>query len=74
MLSFGLGLTVAATAYSVWFVPTRSASPLRMSQITQEGRVYSSVDTSFESFPATVTDGNAFLPLLSNRDTTCCQR
>jgi len=28
-----------------------------MSQITQEGRVYSSVDTSFESFPATVTDG-----------------
>jgi Tol biopolymer transport system component/DNA-binding winged helix-turn-helix (wHTH) protein len=57
VLSFGLGLTVAATAYSVWFVPTRSASPLRMSQITQEGRVYSSVDTSFESFPATVTDG-----------------
>jgi len=28
-----------------------------MAQITQEGRVYSSVDTSFESFPATVTDG-----------------
>jgi Tol biopolymer transport system component/DNA-binding winged helix-turn-helix (wHTH) protein len=57
VLSFGLGLAVAATAYSVWFVPTWSASPLRMWQITQEGRVYSSVDTSFESFPATVTDG-----------------
>jgi DNA-binding winged helix-turn-helix (wHTH) protein len=56
-LSFGLGLAVAATAFSVWFVPARSASPPRMSQITQEGRVYSSVDTSFESFPATVTDG-----------------
>jgi Tol biopolymer transport system component/DNA-binding winged helix-turn-helix (wHTH) protein len=57
VLSFGLGLAVAATVYSVWFMPTGPASPLRMSQITQEGRVYSSVDTSFESFPATVTDG-----------------
>ena len=57
VLSFGMGLALAATAYSVWSVPTRSASPLRISQITQEGRVYSSVDTSFESLPATVTDG-----------------
>ena len=57
LLFFGLGAAVAATAYSVWFVQPRSTSPLRMAQITQEGRVYSSVDTSFESFPATVTDG-----------------
>jgi Tol biopolymer transport system component/DNA-binding winged helix-turn-helix (wHTH) protein len=57
LLTFGLGVTVAAATYSVWLVQPRSTPPLRMSQITQEGRVYTSVDTSFESFPATVTDG-----------------
>lgn len=57
LLSFGLGMAVATTIYSAWFVQPSPTPPLRISQITQEGRVYSSVDTSFESFPATVTDG-----------------
>jgi Tol biopolymer transport system component/DNA-binding winged helix-turn-helix (wHTH) protein len=57
LLAFVLGAAIAATIYSLWFAHPWPASPLRISQITQEGRVYSSVDASFESFPATVTDG-----------------
>lgn len=56
LAAFALGVLVAGELGGYRFA-TGVAFPPRITQITQEGRVYSSVDTSFESLPATVTDG-----------------
>lgn len=56
LASFILGAGIASM-FPIWYRFNDAGSIPRVVRLTQTGRVYSSVDTAFESFPATVTDG-----------------
>lgn len=57
LASFGFGAALAIATVRFWDArPLQQIVP-KISQVTYEGRVYSSVDISFEALPATVTDG-----------------
>jgi Tol biopolymer transport system component/DNA-binding winged helix-turn-helix (wHTH) protein len=56
-LSFACGVMLAMAAFRFWDARSPQQTVPRISQITHEGRVYSSVDIEFESLPASVTDG-----------------
>jgi Tol biopolymer transport system component/DNA-binding winged helix-turn-helix (wHTH) protein len=57
ILTFAAGVLLSAIGIRVLSRTDLVEQVPRISRITQEGRVYSSVDISFESLPATVTDG-----------------
>jgi Tol biopolymer transport system component/DNA-binding winged helix-turn-helix (wHTH) protein len=57
VLSFGCGAALAMAAVRLWDARSPQQTVPRISQITHEGRVYSSVDIEFEALPASVTDG-----------------